>query len=770
MAGPLAKALQMRLLDVINCNLAWSRKALCILLVALPVYSVLLLLASRQVLITSSLRGHAPCAAPEDNIGGRSYPEVMCMPTVDVVYTWVNGSDPRWLNRMRLFRAAHSSANVSLAAGNGTQSAQKDDVAGANRYRDNDELRYSLRSVEKYAPWIRRIYIVTDNQVPSWLDVTHPRVHIVSHEEIFLDTRFLPTFSSPAIEANIHRIPGVSRHILYLNDDVMFGAPVMPTDFFTPSGGQKLYLAWDLPSCNEGCEEAWIGDGYCDAACNVVECRFDAGDCGNETDYGYSGGMDGDYRWGNYDDGQEFACAPSCPKTWLGDNTCDDLCNVPECLYDMLDCSKERESIKRFPLAYLELDGSETDVIRIPYGAKALAVDFSHLMLNKSDSLEAAEVVMSELVGKAVVKAEQKLLLIVFRRKEHAAEAFQVWGGPSPCEFERLHHICYSDRHDESQLAGCSNKFGCETETSLEAALRLCSVRGEECGGVTEDHDGQYQTRKGELLPSVLGESAWLKQGCDRPDSQTHSTCSSNSSVARETTARIVSFRLRFAFSGDTRFDITGALPIVEEHVRSPARRLVGGPSRRNRHLITSIVLEDTMTSSGLEHNLDHGVESKVRRLDTFGDSLRYVNSIYNSEFGYAARRVPAHMPHFLQREEIKRMQERFPKEFEATSSHRFRSGEDMQFSFAYMYWLVHESTQPAMSVEEFFHQELDADKDGKLSVNEIRTLVAVASGSEDIESVLPNTMAKILQCLNRTVLSSMTFEQFKNCKIAGKF
>ena len=75
--------------------------------------------------------------------------------------------------------------------------ASRDDIS-VNRFYDNEvimtssfchyhvisckELRYSLRSVEKYAPWIRNIYIVTNGQIPSWLKVDHPRLTIVSHE------------------------------------------------------------------------------------------------------------------------------------------------------------------------------------------------------------------------------------------------------------------------------------------------------------------------------------------------------------------------------------------------------------------------------------------------------------------------------------------------------------------------------------------------------------------------------------------------------------
>lgn len=91
-------------------------------------------------------------------------------------------------------------------------------------------------------------------QVPLWLDVTHPRVTIVPHSRIFRNLSHLPTFSSPAIEANLHRIPGLSQQWLYFNDDVFLTQPTYPTDWLTsPAKGRmayKIYRAWPVPNCS----------------------------------------------------------------------------------------------------------------------------------------------------------------------------------------------------------------------------------------------------------------------------------------------------------------------------------------------------------------------------------------------------------------------------------------------------------------------------------------------------------------------------------------
>ena len=114
-----------------------------------------------------------------------------------------------------------------------------EDVA-ENRFFDNDELKYSLRSLEKYMPWIRNVYLVTNGQIPHWLNMSHPKIRLVTHEQIFANKSHLPTFSSPAIESHLHRIKGLSKRFIYFNDDVILMNKVYPDDFFTLSKG--IYL------------------------------------------------------------------------------------------------------------------------------------------------------------------------------------------------------------------------------------------------------------------------------------------------------------------------------------------------------------------------------------------------------------------------------------------------------------------------------------------------------------------------------------------------
>ncbi|MFC7279924.1 stealth family protein [Paractinoplanes rhizophilus] len=150
---------------------------------------------------------------------------------IDVVYTWVDGADPAWVARK----------NAALAE-NGWV-GQNEEAANASRYLSRDELRYSLRSLHAYAPWVRNVFLVTDDQVPAWLNTEHPRVTVLSHKEIFGSAGKLPTFNSMAIETRLHHIDGLSEQFIYINDDVFLGQALLPGFFFTASGQTRVYLS-----------------------------------------------------------------------------------------------------------------------------------------------------------------------------------------------------------------------------------------------------------------------------------------------------------------------------------------------------------------------------------------------------------------------------------------------------------------------------------------------------------------------------------------------
>ncbi len=133
------------------------------------------------------------------------------------MYTWCDGAD-------LVFRKRKEQRLKEL----GLQ--VEEDNSGAVRYANHDELRYSLRSVHQYLTWVRKIYIVTDKQRPSWF-VEHEKIQFVDHTEI-IPQELLPTFSSVTIEMYLSRIPGLAEKFIYLNDDIFINRPMNPSDFF----------------------------------------------------------------------------------------------------------------------------------------------------------------------------------------------------------------------------------------------------------------------------------------------------------------------------------------------------------------------------------------------------------------------------------------------------------------------------------------------------------------------------------------------------------
>ena len=95
---------------------------------------------------------------------------------------------------------------------------------------------------------MQRVFLVTNGNIPSWLNLDCPKLHLVSHAEIFEDARALPTFNSHAIELNLHRIPGLGPAFLYFNDDLFLGQPVRRDDFLSTDDVQSIFVTdWDIP-------------------------------------------------------------------------------------------------------------------------------------------------------------------------------------------------------------------------------------------------------------------------------------------------------------------------------------------------------------------------------------------------------------------------------------------------------------------------------------------------------------------------------------------
>jgi hypothetical protein len=156
---------------------------------------------------------------------------------VDAVIAWVDGRDRKHRAKRKRYLADPS--------GDAKPERRAHDE---RRFSDNDEIRFCLRSIRNYAPWVRTIWLVTDDQVPASIDrqrAEQDNIRIVDHREIFHGyDQLLPTFNSLAIESMLWRIDGLADRFLYFNDDMMFVGPVEPTDFFSHEGKVRLRGRW----------------------------------------------------------------------------------------------------------------------------------------------------------------------------------------------------------------------------------------------------------------------------------------------------------------------------------------------------------------------------------------------------------------------------------------------------------------------------------------------------------------------------------------------
>lgn len=152
---------------------------------------------------------------------------------MDAVIAWVDGSDP-----------VHARKRAEALRGAGRGSGGDDNATYETRFADRGEIYWCIASILKYAPFIRRIFVVTDAQVPRYLAdfaaeglIPPDRIRVVDHREIFRDhLDRLPTFNSLTIESAIHRIEGLADTFLYFNDDFFLAAPVTAGDFVDPDG------------------------------------------------------------------------------------------------------------------------------------------------------------------------------------------------------------------------------------------------------------------------------------------------------------------------------------------------------------------------------------------------------------------------------------------------------------------------------------------------------------------------------------------------------
>ena len=141
---------------------------------------------------------------------------------IDFVILWVDGSDKKWLNEKKKYCPELSVSNEAF------------------KFRDWELLKYWFRGVEKYAPWVNKIFFVTWGHIPSWLNINNEKLVIVNHKDI-IDEKYLPTYNSNVIDFNIYKIKELSENFVYFNDDIFLLNNVKPSDFFVEGMPKDLY-------------------------------------------------------------------------------------------------------------------------------------------------------------------------------------------------------------------------------------------------------------------------------------------------------------------------------------------------------------------------------------------------------------------------------------------------------------------------------------------------------------------------------------------------
>ena len=131
---------------------------------------------------------------------------------IDFVVMWVDGNDLSWQDKMLSYKGTSEQSNPT-------------------RFRDWNIFKYWFRSIERFAPWVHRVFLITDNQIPSWININYSKLKIIDHKD-FIPAEYLPTFNSHTIELNIHRIEGLSEHFVVFNDDTFINAPITPEYYF----------------------------------------------------------------------------------------------------------------------------------------------------------------------------------------------------------------------------------------------------------------------------------------------------------------------------------------------------------------------------------------------------------------------------------------------------------------------------------------------------------------------------------------------------------
>ncbi len=539
----------------------------------------------------------------------------------------------------------------------------------------------------------------------------------IALQEIFTNKSHLPTFSSPAIETHLHRIPNLSKKFLYLNDDILFGKPVFPEDFYTQSKGYKVYLSWPVPNCAEGCPMNWLKDGYCDQACNSSACLWDGGDCDSDKIRNQNNNFRPvinsrnrfDRRYSDFSETKFLNnyCSVNCVDSWLSDKFCDQVCNNIECGFDLGDCGTQN-----FHLIYGIKFNQKRLIYYFPSNVSAIYFNLTQFVSNSNLDITEINYENNTFVRASALNMNHKTLTFLFYpNNEKTNLTLTLKGMRNSSEFIiRFQAFVNTDGKLDADNAIEENFIVDDSIAELEKGIDL--------------------------------KESYLYTNSDT----THKTVSKTISNFKNRYPKILSLNeTQFNLSFVCDFNID-ELPtelklkfeelnqklkngfLTEKGLKNFRRRLIQLYVNELCNYETTIKAfdrsispfewEQRSTFAQIENSIssiefyDKNDGRILRRhlMDSYADSLRHVNQLYNQVFGIEMRKVPAHMAHFIDVDIMSRLQNTFSHHFDITSSHKIRSSNDMQFAFAYNYYLMSELKQINSS---YIFDSFDADSSG---------------------------------------------------------
>lgn len=175
------------------------------------------------------------------------------MKKIDIVIPWVDSTDSQWLKDKNSYLGFVEESDINLD----------------KYYRDWNTLLFVFRGIDKFMPWVNKVYFLTYGHIPKWLNTSAPKLVILKHSDFFLDKSTLPVFNSDAIEMNLLGIDQLSEQFIYFNDDTLVLKPVSPERFFR-DGKPVDYLIQDIPRGGFLYKKFRSSDTYADIVLNSV--------------------------------------------------------------------------------------------------------------------------------------------------------------------------------------------------------------------------------------------------------------------------------------------------------------------------------------------------------------------------------------------------------------------------------------------------------------------------------------------------------------------